>query len=182
MWLYLQSLLEMLENKEEYSMFYKFLQTANLTSLLETTDESYTLFVPKDDVFREVNDWYKEMLKEKNADELADLMQSHIVPDVLCCSGIVRSEWPFVRSVETVNKHHLHLNRDRRPKVQNAGITKCDIIAKNGIVHEINDIISVNPNIRPNGPVPSTQTQTQRPTGNIYGSFFNFPHFNSFTF
>lgn len=176
-----QSLLEMLQSKEEYSMFLKFMQSANLTSLFESTEESYTLFVPKDDVFREVADWYKEMLKEKNADELADLMQSHIVPDVLCCSGITRSEWPFVRTVETVNKHNLHLNRDRRPKVQNAGITKCDIIAKNGIIHEINDIISVNPNIRPNGPIPTTQTQ-RIPSGNIYGSFFNFPNFNSFTF
>ena len=36
----------------------------------------------------------------------------------------------------------LRLNRDRRPKIENAGITKCDIVAKNGIIHEINDIIS----------------------------------------
>lgn len=36
----------------------------------------------------------------------------------------------------------MRLSRDRRPKIQNAGVTKCDIIAKNGIVHEINDVIS----------------------------------------
>lgn len=62
--------------------------------------------------------------------------------DVLCCAGIVPSEWPFVRLVKTINDVDLRLSRDRRPKIQNAGVTKCDIIATNGIIHEINDVIS----------------------------------------
>lgn len=62
--------------------------------------------------------------------------------DVLCCAGIVPSEWPFVRLVKTINDVDLKLNRDRRPKIQNAGVTKCDIIAKNGVIHEINDVIN----------------------------------------
>lgn len=62
--------------------------------------------------------------------------------DVLCCAGIVPSEWPFVRLVKTINDVDLRLNRDRRPKIQNAGVTKCDIITKNGIIHEINDVIN----------------------------------------
>lgn len=62
---------------------------------------------------------------------------------MLCCGGIVQSDWPFIRSVETINNIHLKLDRDRRPKVHNAGVTKCDINTKNGIIHEINDIISV---------------------------------------
>lgn len=44
--------------------------------------------------------------------------------------------------VKTINDVDLKLNRDRRPKIQNAGVTKCDIIATNGIIHEINDVIS----------------------------------------
>lgn len=62
--------------------------------------------------------------------------------DVLCCAGIVPSEWPFVRLVKTINDVDLRLSRDRRPKIQNAGVNKCDIIATNGIIHEINDVIS----------------------------------------
>jgi uncharacterized surface protein with fasciclin (FAS1) repeats len=170
-----KSLLEMLQEKEDYSMFLKFMQQTNMTSLLDTTEDSFTVFVPKDDVFREVIDWYKEMLNEKNQDELADLVQSHIVPDVLCCAGIVRSDFPFVRSVESINKHHLHLNRDRRPKIQNAGVVKCDIGAKNGIIHEINDVIIVNSKMRPSG----RPQDKERP---IYGSFLSFPQFGSFPF
>lgn len=63
--------------------------------------------------------------------------------DVLCCSGIVQSEWPFIRVVTTLNGKELNLSRERRPKIQNAGITKCDVIAKNGVILEVNDFISV---------------------------------------
>lgn len=63
--------------------------------------------------------------------------------DTLCCTGIVRITWPFVRFVTTVNNIDLTLQRDVRPKIQNAGIIKCDIIAKNGIIHEVNEIIRV---------------------------------------
>lgn len=68
--------------------------------------------------------------------------------DVLCCAGIVPSEWPFVRMVKTINDVDLKLNRDRRPKIQNAGVTKCDIIASNGIIHEINDVINAKQMLR----------------------------------
>lgn len=35
------------------------------------------------------------------------------------------------------------MGRDRRPQIQNAGITKCDIIGTNGIIHEVNDVINI---------------------------------------
>lgn len=71
--------------------------------------------------------------------------------DVLCCAGIVKSEWPFVRLVKTINNYNLRLGRDRRPQIQNAGITKCDIIGTNGIIHEINDVINTKPQQRSTG-------------------------------
>jgi transforming growth factor-beta-induced protein len=132
----------MLESNKDYSMFLKFIKKANLTSLLEDDKSELTVFVPKDDVFREVQDWYTEMLE--NPKDLDNVIKSHIISDVLCCAGIVRSDWPFIRTVETVNNQQLKLNRDRRPLVQNAGVSKCDIIAKNGIIHEINDVIATN--------------------------------------
>lgn len=144
-------------------MFLKLVQKANLSSLLsEATEDGMTLFVPKDEVFQEVADW----LSEKSKSELEDIIKSHIVPDVLCCAGIVKAEWPFARTIATLNKNALTLNRDRRPKVQNAGITKCDVVAKNGIIHEVNDIITINRPVQ----------NTQQPQNNFYGSFFNNPN------
>ena len=62
---------------------------------------------------------------------------------MLCCAGIVQSEWPFVRVVKTLNNYELKISRVQRPKIENAGITKCDVIAQNGILLEINEIINV---------------------------------------
>lgn len=155
------NLLQMLEANSHYSQFLKMVKKANLTSLLEdSSTDGFTLFVPRDDVFSEVSEW----IAEKSPAEQEELIKNHIVPDVMCCSGFVRSEWPFTRTIETINKNSLIINRDRRPKVQNAGITKCDIVATNGVINEINDVINVQP-------------RRQEPQNNFYNSFFNRPFF-----
>lgn len=69
----------------------------------------------------------------------------------LCCAAIGHSRWPFIRLVKTINNINLKLNRDQRPKIQNAGVTKCDIIATNGIIHEINDVINTRQTHRTSG-------------------------------
>lgn len=156
-----ESVMEMLQNNSQYSQFNKLVEKANLASMLgNETDDGYTLFVPRDEVFAEVDEW----LKSKSDAELKEIIMNHIVPDVMCCAGIVRAEWPFTRSIEALSKNQLTLNRDRRPKVQNAGVTKCDQIGTNGIIHEINDVISVAPRRQPN-------------EGNFYNTFFNRPFF-----
>lgn len=155
-----QTLLEMVEGNPDYSEFMKLLNKANLTNLLEeSADDGYTLFVPRNNVLSEVSDW----MKEKSPAELEELIKNHIIADTLCCAGIVRSEWPFTRTIQTISKNQLSLTRDRRPKVQNAGVTKCDQMATNGIIHEINDVINVAPR--------------REPTNNFYNNLFNQPFF-----
>lgn len=133
------NLLQMLESNPNYSKFLELVRVANLTDLLANADEDFTLLVPKNDVFEELEDNLT-----KNQSELENLIKTHIVNDVVCCAGIIPTNWPFVRSIESLNGHHLRITRDRRPKIQNAGITKCDTIATNGIIHEINDVIVPN--------------------------------------
>lgn len=135
------NLFDALKTNPEYSMFLALVEKANLTDLLSASNESLTIFVPKNDVFLEVKEWYDQTMD--STEDLDYVIRTHIVPDVICCAGIVQSNWPFIRTTETINQQRLKLNRDRRPQVQNAGVTKCDIVAKNGIIHEINDVISV---------------------------------------
>ncbi|XP_041766492.1 transforming growth factor-beta-induced protein ig-h3 isoform X2 [Anopheles merus] len=135
------NLMEALSANPDYSMFQRMVSLTNLTELLTSPDSGLTLLVPKNDVFLEVDSWYQETLQ--NQDELERIIRAHVLPNVICCTGIVPSEWPFVRTTETISGHQLKLNRNRRPQVQNAGITKCDVVARNGIIHEINDVINV---------------------------------------
>lgn len=67
----------------------------------------------------------------------------HSPLDVLCCTGFVHSEWPFIRTIQTINGKSLRIDRNRRPMIGNAGVTKCDVLATNGVVHEVNDVIII---------------------------------------
>lgn len=156
------NLLEMLRSTPHYSQFYKMIMKSNLSSLLEESS-GLTVLVPSDSTFHELGDWLKE---KKEAGEIDDLIRNHIVSDVKCCAGIVRSQWPFINSFKTISNNYLSTNRDRRPTIQNAAVTKCDILAKNGIIHEINDIINV-------------EVRRREPANNNFGfnNFFSRPFF-----
>jgi transforming growth factor-beta-induced protein len=161
------NLLEMLRTNSKYSQFYKLVMKANLSSLLEeASEDGYTVLVPRDDIFSELADWISE---KKEAGEIDDLIRNHIVSGVKCCASIIRSQWPFVNSFKTLANNHLSTNRDRRPRIQNAAVTKCDIIAQNGVIHEINDVINI-------------ETRRREPAANNNNNFgfqniFNRPFF-----
>ncbi|KRF82827.1 transforming growth factor-beta-induced protein ig-h3 isoform X2 [Drosophila virilis] len=145
------NLLKALEANPNYSKFLELVIKANLTHLLSNESDSFTLLVPKNDVFEE----FSESIESKATQSQPDLeaqVKTHIVNDVVCCAGIIPTNWPFVRSIESISGQHLRITRDRRPKIENAGVTKCDVVATNGILHEINDII-----------VPKPQQQHHRP-------------------
>ncbi|XP_016035044.2 periostin isoform X2 [Drosophila simulans] len=135
------NMLKLLEANPNYSKFLELVRKANLTQLLSNDSRSLTLLVPKNDVFEELNESGEG---SKPADPMA-LVKTHIVEDVVCCAGIIPTNWPFVRSIESISGQHLRITRDRRPKIENAGVTKCDVVATNGILHEINDIIVPRP-------------------------------------
>uniref|UniRef100_A0A182SG59 Fasciclin n=1 Tax=Anopheles maculatus TaxID=74869 RepID=A0A182SG59_9DIPT len=156
------NLMDALSANPEYSMFQRLVSLTNLTELLTSPDAGLTVLVPKNDVFLEVDSWYQATLQ--NQDELERIIRAHILPNVICCTGIVPSEWPFVRTTETISGQQLKLNRNRRPQVQNAGITKCDVVARNGIIHEINDVINVQPPQR-------TSNANGASSGNPFESF-----------
>lgn len=72
------TLREQLESNENYSMFLRFVKEANLTELFDDLEQDLTVLVPKNDVFREVKDWYNDMLENK--DELTKVIKAHIIP------------------------------------------------------------------------------------------------------
>ncbi|XP_064540785.1 transforming growth factor-beta-induced protein ig-h3 isoform X3 [Drosophila montana] len=138
------NLFKSLEANPNYSKFLELVIKANLTHLLSNESDSFTLLVPKNDVFEEFSDSLESKATQSQPD-LEAQVKTHIVNDVVCCAGIIPTNWPFVRSIESISGQHLRITRDRRPKIENAGVTKCDVVATNGILHEINDIIAPKP-------------------------------------
>ncbi|ALC45910.1 mfas [Drosophila busckii] len=143
------NLLQTLESNTNFSKFLELVRKANLTHLLSNNLQSLTLLVPKNDAFEEFSESAESKTFIQSTEEIEAQVKMHIVNDVVCCAGIIPTKWPFVRSIESISGERLRITRDRRPKIENAGVTKCDIVATNGILHEINDII-----------VPSSSAQT----------------------
>lgn len=130
------NLYTIMESNQEYSKFLEAVKVANLTDVLMDESSSYTVFMPKNEVFREFD---IEVAKNKSVSEM--FVKEHIVNDVVCCTGITPTSWPFVRTIEAMSGNNLRINRDRRPRIENAMIIKCDVMATNGLIHEINDVI-----------------------------------------
>lgn len=74
-----QSLLEMLETNEQYSMFLDLIKAANLTELLADSNRSLTLLVPKNDVFTEVQEFFDSLRTNEDKNKLARIVKSHII-------------------------------------------------------------------------------------------------------
>lgn len=60
-------------------MFVELLETANLTSLLEDTNRSLTVLVPKNDVFTEVKEYFDELTTKGNENKLENIIKMHII-------------------------------------------------------------------------------------------------------
>jgi uncharacterized surface protein with fasciclin (FAS1) repeats len=64
--------------------------------------------------------------------------------DVLCCEGVATPNWPFTNHVHTEFGTSLPLTRGPGGELQVGPlpITRCDIMASNGVVHGV-DAVSI---------------------------------------
>lgn len=85
-----KTLLGLLESTEKYSKFLSLVREANLTGLIEDTETDYTLLVPSDEVFAEQDEWYKQLLADK--DTLERTIKSHILPGESNCDSIIKHD------------------------------------------------------------------------------------------
>lgn len=133
-------LLEALEANKEYSKFLGIIKQGNLTHLINNTVNDLTLLVPTNDVFEEQKEYYEELMHPNTNKEA--FLRMHMIAST-CCSAIPK--YPLINTVQSVNGIPLVMTRHRRPMIANAHVTKCDVLQKNGVIFEINDIIEIKP-------------------------------------
>lgn len=91
-----QTLLEMLETNEQYSMFLDLIKAANLTDLMRDMNRSMTLLVPKNDVFTEVQEFFDGLRVEQNREKLERIVKSHIVDGKYTFRGLTNGDFVLV--------------------------------------------------------------------------------------
>lgn len=73
----MQSLLGALEANDNYSMFLQLIKKSNLTQILDDANQNLTMLVPTNDIFRELREFYNELLENRN--QLEHFVRLHVL-------------------------------------------------------------------------------------------------------
>ncbi|KAH3815464.1 transforming growth factor-beta-induced protein ig-h3-like isoform X1 [Dreissena polymorpha] len=135
-------LLDVLAMDRRFSNLTALLKVADIADMLQE-EGPFTLFAPTNEAFKRLGSDAVETLK-KNPSHLKSLLMDHVTRDVICCNAIMRSNWFDQQRVRTLSDKTLsvHKNRAEQRFVDKAEIKQCDLMATNGVVHVIDDVIS----------------------------------------
>ncbi len=97
----------------------------------------FTVFAPTDDAFAALPaGTLEELLKPENKEKLTGILTYHVVPGKVMAADVKPG------SVKTVNGAEITVKSDYgKVMVDNANVTKTDIIASNGVIHVIDAVI-----------------------------------------
>ena len=94
------------------------------------------MFAPSDEAFKAVPAKTMDELAQ-NPQKLKDLLSFHVVPSKLVAADIKNSD------VKTVHGANVALSKAGEfVTIENAAVTKADLIATNGVVHIIDTVLT----------------------------------------
>lgn len=109
-------------------------KTSGLSDKLKTAGP-YTVFAPTDSAFNKLPpDTLQTLMKDK--EKLAELVSYHIVPGKITVADVKPGK------VKTVQGEEVTLTSDNgKVTVDNANVIQSDMMADNGVIHEIDTVI-----------------------------------------
>jgi uncharacterized surface protein with fasciclin (FAS1) repeats len=113
------------------------LDAAGLVDTLKG-DGPFTVFAPTDEAFAKLPDGTVEnLLKPENKDQLVAILTYHVVPGKVQAADVVKLD-----EAKTVNGKMVDIKVEGdTAMVNDAKVTKTDIIASNGVIHVIDTVI-----------------------------------------
>lgn len=130
------------ETAEYKGTFGKLLQAAEAAGIKSklTGDGPYTLFAPSDAAFSTLDETLlEELMKPENKEELAELLQAHIVPGKVLAVDL-KNSWPG-KILKDARGGELSVANTDAIMVGDARIVQYDIAASNGVIHVIDAVI-----------------------------------------
>lgn len=127
-------LVEAASKATELKMFTSAIEAAGMKDELREKGP-YTIFAPSDAAFGKLPKGTMEALM-KDREKLRELLEHHIIPGKFTVSEVKPGE------VNTLEGSTVKLTSDNgKVTVDGANVTQSDIMADNGIVHEIDTVI-----------------------------------------
>jgi len=139
------SMMEVLANSKEHTHFHKLLIESELSGELDGT---FTIFAPTDQAFKLLEaETQHKIFGDKEI--LKRVIKNHISNSVACCSTPPENMFPwrtFKWGTKALSEETLFLHRAHggRVFVNQATVERCDMVAKDGIVHSISSVLLPN--------------------------------------
>jgi uncharacterized surface protein with fasciclin (FAS1) repeats len=113
------------------------LQAAGLVDTLKSKGP-FTVFAPTDEAFAKLPPGtVEDLLKPENKEKLVSILTYHVVPGKVLASQVTK-----MNSAQTVNGESLRIKvDDGTVMVDNAKVTKTDILCSNGVIHVIDSVM-----------------------------------------
>ena len=112
----------------------------NAAGLVETLkgDGPFTVFAPTDEAFAKLPAGAVDnLLKPENKDQLVAVLTYHVVPGTVKAADVVKLD-----EAKTVNGKMVEIKVEGdTAMVNDAKVTKADIVASNGVIHVIDTVI-----------------------------------------
>lgn len=98
----------------------------------------FTVFAPTDEAFSKLPaGTLDNLLKPENRDKLVSILTYHVVSGEVTSDQVVEME-----SATTINGKDISIKvRDGNVMVDNAKVVKADVMASNGVIHVIDEVI-----------------------------------------
>ena len=113
------------------------LEAAGLVDTLKGAGP-FTVFAPTDEAFAKLPAGTVEnLLKPENKEKLTAILTYHVVPGKVLAADVVK-----MSSAKTVNGQNIRIASGKDGvMVDNAKVTKTDIVCSNGVIHVIDSVI-----------------------------------------
>ena len=113
------------------------LQAAGLVDTLKGPGP-FTVFAPTDEAFAKLPPGtVQDLLRPENHDKLVAILTYHVVPGMIMAKDVVK-----LHEAKTVNGKDVKIRTEGgNVMVDNADVTKADIVCSNGVIHVIDSVI-----------------------------------------
>ncbi|MDB6071176.1 MAG: fasciclin [Verrucomicrobiales bacterium] len=100
-------------------------------------DGPFTIFAPTDEAFKKIPaDTLASLLKPENKEKLASILKYHVVSGKVLAADVKPGKVATLQGSEITIKA-----ADGKVMVNDATVTKTDIVGKNGVIHVIDTVI-----------------------------------------
>jgi uncharacterized surface protein with fasciclin (FAS1) repeats len=112
------------------------LQAGGLIETLKSAGP-FTVFAPTDEAFAKLPAGTVEtLLKPENKEKLVAILTYHVVAGKVLAADVVK-----LNSAKTVNGKEVKIDASNGVKINDATVTKADILTSNGVIHVIDTVL-----------------------------------------